>query len=97
MIICIRFDMTAETDSHRALFLSSQQTLFMCRKLEDMTLESQQASQALGSTEMSVRTLEHQLEEKTRECGVLSRQLQQSLDSAQQQVRRVSGCQSDWQ
>ncbi|XP_072243374.1 outer dense fiber protein 2-like [Leuresthes tenuis] len=56
------------------------------RKLEDMTAENTEMSQAVSSKEGSVRSLQHQLEEKTRECSVLSRQLQQTLDDAQKQV-----------
>lgn len=57
-----------------------------CRRLEDVKLENNGMSQALSSKEASVQSLQQQLEEKTRECSVLSRQLQQTLDDAQRQV-----------
>ncbi|XP_050931136.1 outer dense fiber protein 2 isoform X3 [Lates calcarifer] len=56
------------------------------RKLEDTKAENKEMSQALISKEGSVRSVQQQLEEKTHECSVLSRQLQQSLDDAQRQV-----------
>ncbi|KAF0022622.1 hypothetical protein F2P81_025248 [Scophthalmus maximus] len=43
-------------------------------------------SQALASEEAGVRSVQQQLEEKTLECSVLSRQLQQTVDDAQRQV-----------
>nr|XP_057926192.1 outer dense fiber protein 2b isoform X2 [Doryrhamphus excisus] len=56
------------------------------RKLEDMTLENKEMCQALRSKEASVQSVEQQLETKVRECGVLTRQLQQALDDAHQQA-----------
>nr|XP_020482826.1 outer dense fiber protein 2-like [Labrus bergylta] len=43
-------------------------------------------SQSLSSKEAGVRSVQQQLEEKTLECSVVSRQLQQALDDAQRQV-----------
>lgn len=57
------------------------------RRLEDMRLEKEGMSQTLSSKEASVQRAQQQLEEKTRECGVLSRQLQQTLDDTQKEVR----------
>ncbi|XP_030272867.1 outer dense fiber protein 2b [Sparus aurata] len=56
------------------------------RRLEDMKVENKGMSQALSSKEASVQYIQQQLEEKTRECSVLSRQLQQTLEDAQKQV-----------
>ncbi|XP_042343853.1 outer dense fiber protein 2-like [Plectropomus leopardus] len=56
------------------------------RRLEDMTAENKDKSQALLSKDASVRSAQQQLDEKTRECSVLSRQLQQTLEDAQRQV-----------
>ncbi|CAG5918598.1 unnamed protein product [Menidia menidia] len=56
------------------------------RKVEEMNAENKEMSQALASREGSVRSLQHQLEEKQHECSVLSRRLQDTLDDAQKQV-----------
>ncbi|XP_026198296.1 outer dense fiber protein 2-like isoform X2 [Anabas testudineus] len=56
------------------------------RKLDDMKVENKDMSQALNSKDTSIRSIQQQLEEKSRECSILSRQLQQSLDDAQKQV-----------
>ncbi|XP_073322215.1 outer dense fiber protein 2-like [Pagrus major] len=56
------------------------------RRLEEMKVENKGMSQALSSKEASVQYVQQQLEEKTRECSVLSRQLQQTLEDAQRQV-----------
>lgn len=56
------------------------------RKLEDLQTEKAGISQALSSKEADVQQIQQQLEEKTRECSILSRQLQQTLDDAQRQV-----------
>ncbi|KAM6945189.1 outer dense fiber protein 2-like [Lycodopsis pacificus] len=56
------------------------------RRLEDMKVENKEMSQALPSQEATLRSVQQQLEEKTRECSVLSRQLQQTLDDAHRQV-----------
>ncbi|XP_036954521.1 outer dense fiber protein 2-like isoform X1 [Acanthopagrus latus] len=56
------------------------------RRLEDAKAENKGLSQALSSKEASVQYVQQQLEEKTRECSVLSRQLQQTLEDAQKQV-----------
>ncbi len=61
-----------------------------CRRLEDVKVENKEMSQALSSKEVSIRSVQQQLEEKNRECSVLSRQLQQTLDDAQRQVRNYS-------
>lgn len=59
---------------------------FCFRKLDDMKVENKDMSQALNSKDTSIRSIQQQLEEKSRECSILSRQLQQSLDDAQKQV-----------
>lgn len=51
-----------------------------------MKAENKEMSQALSSKETSICSIQQQLEEKTLECSVLSRQLQQTLDDAQRQV-----------
>ncbi|XP_070760788.1 outer dense fiber protein 2-like [Enoplosus armatus] len=56
------------------------------RRLDDMKVENKEMCQALSSKEASIRSIQQQLEEKTCECSVLSRQLQQTLDDAQRQV-----------
>ncbi|XP_051277724.1 outer dense fiber protein 2-like isoform X2 [Dicentrarchus labrax] len=56
------------------------------KRLEDMKVENKEMTQALSSKEASIQCIEQQLDEKTRECSVLSRQLQQTLDDAQRKV-----------
>ncbi|KAK2838097.1 hypothetical protein Q5P01_015309 [Channa striata] len=56
------------------------------RKLEDVKVENKELSQNIISKEESIRSVLQQLEDKTHECSVLSRQLQQTLDDAQTQV-----------
>ncbi|XP_029138055.2 outer dense fiber protein 2-like [Labrus bergylta] len=56
------------------------------RRLEDLKVENNAMSQSLSSKEAGVRSVQQQLEEKTLECSVVSRQLQQALDDAQRQV-----------
>ncbi|TDH13205.1 hypothetical protein EPR50_G00055090 [Perca flavescens] len=56
------------------------------RRLEDVKVENKEMSQALPLKDASIRSIQQQLEEKTRECSVLSRQLQQTLDDAHRQV-----------
>lgn len=51
-----------------------------------MRVEKEGMSQTLSSKEASVQRAQQQLEEKTRECSVLSRQLQQTLDDTQKEV-----------
>ncbi|XP_013870063.1 outer dense fiber protein 2b [Austrofundulus limnaeus] len=81
-----------ETFQQRNLLLQEENNVLMEkinnleRKLEDVSLENKELSQTLTSKEGSVRSLQQQLEEKTAECSVLSRQLKQTLDDAQRQV-----------
>ncbi|KAK1892153.1 Outer dense fiber protein 2 [Dissostichus eleginoides] len=56
------------------------------RRLEDLTVENQEMSEALPSKEASLRSVQQQLEEKSHEVSFLSRQLQTTLDDAQRQV-----------
>ncbi|XP_034728777.1 outer dense fiber protein 2-like [Etheostoma cragini] len=56
------------------------------RRLEDVMVENKDMSQALSLKDAGIRSIQQQLEEKTRECSVLSRQLQQTLDDAHRQV-----------
>lgn len=51
-----------------------------------MTVENEDMSQAVLSKDSNIRSVQQQLEEKSRECSVLSRQLQHALDDAQRQV-----------
>lgn len=51
-----------------------------------MKVENKGMSQALSLNETSLQNIQQQLEEKSRECSVLSRQLQEALDDAQRQV-----------
>ncbi|XP_037535940.1 outer dense fiber protein 2-like [Nematolebias whitei] len=81
-----------ETLQQRNLLLQEENNVLMEkmnileRKLEDVNMENREMSQTLASKEGSVSSLQQQLEEKTRECSVLSRQLKQTLDDAQRQV-----------
>ncbi|XP_029367274.1 outer dense fiber protein 2-like isoform X1 [Echeneis naucrates] len=56
------------------------------RRLEVMKVENKELSQALDSKEAAIRSAQQQIAEKSSECSVLSRQLQQTLDDAQRQV-----------
>ncbi len=51
-----------------------------------MKVENKGMSEALSSKETTVQCIQQQLDEKTRECSFLSRQLQETLDDAQRQV-----------
>ncbi|KAM9360764.1 outer dense fiber protein 2-like [Symphorus nematophorus] len=81
-----------ETFQQRNLLLQEENNVLkekihnLERRLDDMKVENKGMSQALSSKEASIRSVQQQLEEKTRECSVLSRQLQQTLDDAQRQV-----------
>lgn len=56
------------------------------RKLGSMKVQNEETSKSLTSKDVSLQRAEKQLEEKTYECSVLSRQLQNTLDDAQRQV-----------
>ncbi|CAJ1069728.1 LOW QUALITY PROTEIN: outer dense fiber protein 2-like [Xyrichtys novacula] len=56
------------------------------RQLEDLRLENKDMSESLSLKATTIRSIQQQLEEKTLECGILSRQLQQTLDDTQKQV-----------
>ncbi|KAM9391705.1 outer dense fiber protein 2-like isoform 2-T2 [Pholidichthys leucotaenia] len=56
------------------------------KKLEDMNAENKEMSQALTLKDASIRGVQQQLEEKSRECRVLTTQLQQILDNAEKQM-----------
>ncbi|XP_074495599.1 outer dense fiber protein 2b isoform X2 [Sebastes fasciatus] len=81
-----------ETFQQRNLLLQEENNVLkekihnLERRLEDMRVENKDMSQALPSKDATIRSVQQQLEEKTRECSVLSRQLQQTLDDAQRQV-----------
>ncbi|XP_054628372.1 outer dense fiber protein 2 isoform X2 [Dunckerocampus dactyliophorus] len=81
-----------ETSQRRTILLQEENNVLkekihnLERKLEDMTLENKEMCQALSLKEASVHSVEQQLEVKARECGVLTRQLQQALEDAQQQA-----------
>lgn len=51
-----------------------------------MTVQNEEISKSLTSKDVSLQRVQKQLEEKTYECSVLSRQLQNALDDAQRQV-----------
>ncbi|XP_077416730.1 outer dense fiber protein 2 isoform X2 [Vanacampus margaritifer] len=57
-------------------------------KLESMRVENKEMCEALTLKEVSVLSVEQQLEHKSRQNAVLSQQLQQTLDDAQQQARQ---------
>ncbi|XP_037832299.1 outer dense fiber protein 2 isoform X2 [Kryptolebias marmoratus] len=81
-----------ETFQQRNLLLQEENNVLvekmnnLERKLEAVNVENKEMSQTLASKEGSIRSLQQQLEEKTRECSVLSLQLKQTLDDAQRQV-----------
>lgn len=56
------------------------------RKLESAKVQSEEISKSLTSKEVGLQLTQKQLDEKTYECSVLSRQLQSTLDDAQRQV-----------
>lgn len=57
-----------------------------CHFFRKLMVEYEEISRALSSKEASLQHVQKQLEEKTIECNVLSRQLQQAVDDAQKQV-----------
>lgn len=81
-----------ETFQQRNLLLQEENNVLkekihnLERRLEDMTVENEDMSQAVLSKDSNIRSVQQQLEEKSRECSVLSRQLQHALDDAQRQV-----------
>uniref|UniRef100_UPI0037E79678 outer dense fiber protein 2-like n=1 Tax=Semicossyphus pulcher TaxID=241346 RepID=UPI0037E79678 len=81
-----------ETFQQRNLLLQEENNVLkekihnLERKLEDLKGENKEMSHALSSKEASDRSVQQQLEEKTLECSVVSRQLQQTVDDAQRQV-----------
>lgn len=81
-----------QAPSHtRAATLSTQQQVFErdpcgSRTLASTKAQSEEASKALASKGAGLQRLQKQLEEKTHECGALSRQLQDALEDAQRQV-----------
>ncbi|XP_040898445.1 outer dense fiber protein 2-like [Toxotes jaculatrix] len=81
-----------ETFQQRNLLLQEENNVLkekiqnLERRLEDVKVENKDMSQALTSKEADIRSIQQQLEEKTCECSILSRQLQQTLDDAQRQV-----------
>ncbi|XP_022623858.1 outer dense fiber protein 2-like [Seriola dumerili] len=81
-----------ETFQQRNLLLQEENSVLkekihnLERRLEDVKVENREMSQVLSSKEAGLRSVQQQLEEKTCECSVLSRQLQQTLDDAQRQV-----------
>lgn len=93
---CSKRNFTARrgTDTHMETFwtpfhaLQPADVCVVCltRRMEDVTAENETLSQALSSKEASVQRVQQQLEEKSHECSVLSRQLQQTLDDTQKEV-----------
>ncbi|XP_008298096.1 outer dense fiber protein 2 [Stegastes partitus] len=81
-----------ETLQQRNLLLQEENSVLkekihnLERRLEDLKVENQEMCQTLSLKEADSRSVQQQLEEKTRECSVVSRQLQQTLDDAQRQV-----------
>ncbi|XP_047446968.1 outer dense fiber protein 2-like [Mugil cephalus] len=81
-----------ETFQHRNLLLQEENSALKEkihsteRRLDILKAENKEMSQALALKEASIHSIQQQLEEKTHECGVLSIQLQQTLDDAQRQV-----------
>ncbi|XP_053726677.1 outer dense fiber protein 2-like [Synchiropus splendidus] len=66
--------------------LLKEKTHDMKRKLEELTLQNQVMSESLADRDAAIRSVQQQLEEKSMECSVLTRQLQRALDDAQRQV-----------
>ncbi|XP_061625073.1 outer dense fiber protein 2-like isoform X2 [Phyllopteryx taeniolatus] len=58
------------------------------RKLESMRVGNQEMCEALSLKEVSVLSVEQQLDQKSRENAALTQQLQQALEDAQQQARQ---------
>ncbi|XP_076006726.1 outer dense fiber protein 2-like isoform X2 [Genypterus blacodes] len=56
------------------------------RKLQDLTLENKEKSEFLAMNDASIQNIQQQLEEKSCECSILSRQLEQTLDNTKRQV-----------
>ncbi|XP_055367826.1 outer dense fiber protein 2-like isoform X2 [Betta splendens] len=81
-----------ETFQQRNVLLQEENNVFkekihnLERKLEDTKVENEEKCQTLSLKEASIRSIQQQLEEKSRECSALSRQLQQTLDDAHKQV-----------
>ncbi|XP_074525996.1 outer dense fiber protein 2-like [Halichoeres trimaculatus] len=81
-----------ETFQQRNLLLQEENNVLkekihnLERQLENLTEENKDMSQSLSSKDATIRSVQQQLEEKTLECGVVSRQLRQTLDDAQKQV-----------
>ncbi|KAM3611928.1 uncharacterized protein V6R79_026028 [Siganus canaliculatus] len=81
-----------ETYQHRNLLLQEENNVLkekilnLERRLEDMKDENNGMAHALSLKETDVQRIGQQLEEKARECSLLSKQLQQTLDDTQRQV-----------
>ncbi|KAG7219202.1 hypothetical protein INR49_019262 [Caranx melampygus] len=81
-----------ETFQQRNLLLQEENNVLkekihnLERKVEDMRVENKEMSHALSSKEAGIRGVQQQLEEKSSECSILSRQLQQTVDDVQRQV-----------
>ncbi|XP_056144172.1 outer dense fiber protein 2-like [Lampris incognitus] len=56
------------------------------RKLEEVTLENEDRAQVLSVKEATIRSFQLQLEERSSECSVLSRQLDLTLEESRRQV-----------
>lgn len=64
--------------------------LCVLRKLESSKVQNEEISKSLASKEVGLQLIQKQLDEKTYECGVLSRQLQSTLDDARRQVEMLA-------
>lgn len=60
------------------------------RKLESTKVQNEEISKSLTSKEVGLQLTQQQLDEKTYECSVLSRQLQSTLDDARRQVEMLT-------
>lgn len=57
-----------------------------CRKLEEAGSQNSDLLAVIAKREETIKSNQLRLEEKTRECSLLSRKLEESLNDAHQQV-----------
>lgn len=68
--------------------------ILVLRKLESSKVQNEEISKSLTSKEVGLQLIQKQLDEKTYENGVLSRQLQSTLDDARRQVEMLANASS---
>lgn len=60
--------------------------LFVNSKLEESLAQNRELMQVISKREETIHTNQVRLEEKSRECTVLTRQLEEALEDARKQV-----------